>query len=199
MIFGWGTKSKMWAVDNEKTLIVTWKYFSIFFLRLFNYNFTWHLQGNNRSEDRILTEEQVLHLMPKNSPELSIWDRYSGWIVLVGFLFFSLVTQIAGSNNQERSSTSLPQTREQNNNSKMSEQEAIEKVENLDEIKKWKALFSDDGRSPNTGGIPLIYVWKETSEAFEIEAYESKADHNANFGFYKVDKNDGQVYKMKKI
>ena len=64
MIWGWGTKTKKYLVENNQVLIHSWKYFSLFFIPIIKHSHQWILLGENRSEDKLLTEEQVLRMFP---------------------------------------------------------------------------------------------------------------------------------------
>lgn len=138
-----------------------------------------------------------------------IWKKYGAWLLLPlllsFFIVFLIVNLLGGGrdnnnvvNNTKLGAETKAQPNAQSNVYKLSADEAIAKVEDLDDVKRWKALFTDNGRSPQTGGISVISIWNETPEAFEVEAYESMEDRNVNFGFYRVDKSNGQVYEMKK-
>ncbi len=75
-IFGWGKKTRKWPMDNGKELVVTWSYFSLNFLSGLAWSIRWYIVGDNRSEDREITYDEVKKLFPENTPCLSRLERY---------------------------------------------------------------------------------------------------------------------------
>ena len=84
MIFGWGKKSKSWVIDSTHNLVVQWRYFSLFFCPIAS-SIVWHVIGENRSDDKIISYEEVQKMFPINTPEVSVWNRY-GLLIGAGIL-----------------------------------------------------------------------------------------------------------------
>ena len=87
MFFGWGNKNKSWAVDDTHHLIARWGYFHILFFPIAS-KVTWHLVGDSRSEDKVISYEEVKRLVPINTPNINIWHRYG---LLMGIAAFILL------------------------------------------------------------------------------------------------------------
>ena len=87
--FGWGKNNRQWIINEELILMATWSYIDIFFFPV-AFNIKWHLLGNNRLEDKIITYEKVKELIPENTPKISIWHRY-GLIIGIAIIIFIIV------------------------------------------------------------------------------------------------------------
>lgn len=79
--------------------------------------------------------------------------------------------------------------------------EAVARVENLPEIMRFKKLFTDNGKGPVTGGIPVIEVSDENQAFYTVEVYEyidgSKDgwERTPSEGTFFVNKKTGEVTK----
>ncbi len=75
----------------------------------------------------------------------------------------------------------------------LSSNEALQKVANLPEIKRWLSLFSGPGStSPSTNGAPVFDI-STTTDGYLVHAYESMPTHTATFGWYDVNSQTGAV------
>lgn len=74
MFWGWGTKTKSWDLGNGYKLVCVYKYFHLYFIIRFVTSKKWYLQGENRSEDRQLTHEQVQELLPAGAPRINAYN-----------------------------------------------------------------------------------------------------------------------------
>jgi hypothetical protein len=76
----------------------------------------------------------------------------------------------------------------------VSEQDAINLVKNLPEVKKWLSLFAQpDGSNPKTGGKPVIELGSKNENTYFIHVYELLSDHSATFNWYDVDIKTGNI------
>ena len=82
LIFGWGSKQKSWALQDGLQLVATWSYFHILWCPI-AHKVTWHIIGNNRSEDRIISKEQLRSIVPTGTPNIGIWNRFGLLISIV--------------------------------------------------------------------------------------------------------------------
>ncbi len=75
----------------------------------------------------------------------------------------------------------------------------LQMANEIPEIVDWKALFSNNGVSPGTGGTPHVVIFREDKDFYYIQAFEeiknSEVPHNVAFGFYMINKHDMSVYK----
>jgi hypothetical protein len=131
-----------------------------------------------------------------------VWFNYGGFNGLVKEPFVegwnkNTVSENYESVTQNNNTQPIPQEIKSENVVK-TESQAVDLVNNLDEIKRWKSLFTNGGFSPQTGGVPMIEVWEETDEVYKVDVYEKISDRSPNYGFYVVEKKTGQVYKQKK-
>lgn len=92
MIFGWGTKIRHFFWDDEHVLTLSWNYFSIFWCPV-GYNATWTINGDKRSDDKVITYHQVQLKFPTNTPNISLWNRYGLWMVIGGLVILSMFGQ----------------------------------------------------------------------------------------------------------
>ena len=89
MIFGWGKKSKIWKINDDSHLLAVWKYFHILWCPI-GYNVQWHIVGDKRSEDQIVSYEKVKELFPNETPDLNWWQKYGLIYVIAGLIIISL-------------------------------------------------------------------------------------------------------------
>jgi hypothetical protein len=76
----------------------------------------------------------------------------------------------------------------------LSENDALNIVANLPDVKQWLALFTGPNQtSPTTGGAPVIGIDSETTSTYIVHAYESMSDHDATFNWYTVNKQTGST------
>lgn len=76
----------------------------------------------------------------------------------------------------------------------ISEEEAINLVKNLPEVKEWLSLFTGPGNtSPTTGGKPMIVVDNKSEQGYSIHVYEQLTDHAATFNWYSVNSKTGEI------
>jgi len=76
----------------------------------------------------------------------------------------------------------------------ISEEEAINLIKKLPEVKEWLALFTGPGgTSPITGGKPVIQVDSKSAEEYTIHIYENLSDHIATFNWYDVNSKTGKI------
>ena len=73
LAFGSGTKHKAWDLSSGYTLLCVYDYFHLFYLLRFVTEKEWYLQGDSRSEDRELSLEQLLEILP-TEPVVSAYD-----------------------------------------------------------------------------------------------------------------------------
>ena len=85
LFFGWGTKIKSWVVDNEHQLVAHWSYFSIFFCPI-AFGITWHIRGDSRLEDKMISHNDVKRMFPVATPDIGMWNR-CGLLIIIGGLF----------------------------------------------------------------------------------------------------------------
>lgn len=89
IFFGWGKKQKSWKTPDGKYLVVTWSFFHIFWCPI-AFKIKWHLIEDDKIdvhvivEDRIISSEKVKEIFPKQTPDLSIWERYGLIIIIIG-------------------------------------------------------------------------------------------------------------------
>jgi hypothetical protein len=69
-LFIWasGKKHRIWKTPDNKYLVVSWNYFSIFWCPIIAYNIQWHLI-ECAVGDRIITSEKVGEIFPDQLPE----------------------------------------------------------------------------------------------------------------------------------
>lgn len=83
------------------------------------------------------------------------------------------------------------------NSAKISEQDAVNSVKNLPEVKSWLALFNQPGGKSSIGGAPIIEVDHQDSSIYVVHVYEwvnQGADsHTATQGWYDVNKVTGEI------
>lgn len=87
ILFGWGRKKKSWSLGDGRTILATWGYFSIFFCPIAG-KVAWHILGENRSEDEIISYEKVQALIPEGTPSIGVWSRF-GLLIAIGLLMLS--------------------------------------------------------------------------------------------------------------
>lgn len=76
----------------------------------------------------------------------------------------------------------------------ITEQDAVNSVKNLPEVKNWLALFSQsDGSDPKTGGKSFIEIDHKDENTYFVHAYEILPDHTATFNWYDVDIKSGNI------
>lgn len=91
MIFwGSGSKFKIWPWTGDRVLVVKWNY-SHLFLCPIAYHITYHLQGDSRSQDEQINEEEVKKVYGNNKIGPNTWEKYGFYImavivVLIGFI-----------------------------------------------------------------------------------------------------------------
>lgn len=73
--FGIGTKNKSWPLENRANLIASWDYFHFCFAPI-AFRTRWIIAGDNRSEDRIVSYEEVQRIFPTNIPDIGQWNRF---------------------------------------------------------------------------------------------------------------------------
>jgi hypothetical protein len=95
-MFVWGSKSKRWVIDNKRILVLTWKYMAIAFFPFTTYEEVWKIEGENRSEDKIISHDEVMRLFPTNTPDIGLWDRYGLWLFFGGCIVLTLLMNLAG-------------------------------------------------------------------------------------------------------
>lgn len=88
MLFGWGKKTKIWGIDENSHLLAVWNYFHIFWCPI-AYNVQWHLIGDKRSEDQVISYEKVKELFPNETPELNLWQKYGLIFLILGGVIIS--------------------------------------------------------------------------------------------------------------
>ena len=92
MLFGWGKKVKHFFWDDEHVLTVTWSYFSLFLCPV-AYEVVWTISGDKRSDDKVISYQQVQLKFPTNTPSISLWHRYGLWMVAGGLILISIFGQ----------------------------------------------------------------------------------------------------------
>lgn len=86
MFFGYGTRSQKFPLDDQKIIVATWNYFHICLCPAAG-KIRWYIIGNNRSEDKEISYDEVKQLIPINSPSINIWNKYGLYfVVLIGVL-----------------------------------------------------------------------------------------------------------------
>lgn len=85
--FGWGKKQKKWKLNNsDKFLVASWYYFSLFFCPIKISKIKWILVGNNRNEDRLLSENEVIQLTANKVPDIGKWQKYGLWYLILSIV-----------------------------------------------------------------------------------------------------------------
>ena len=74
MLWGSGTKTRSWDMQNGYTLICVYRYFHIWFVIRFITGKRWFIQGDKRSEDKELTEQEVKDLLVGGAPRISAYN-----------------------------------------------------------------------------------------------------------------------------
>ena len=93
MFFGWGNKSKQWALGDGRILLLTWSYFSVLFCPVSS-NTAWHVLSDSRSEDRLVSYAEVCEMIPEDTPKMSIWSRYGLWIVGGAYILIATIASL---------------------------------------------------------------------------------------------------------
>lgn len=91
IFFGWGRKTKTWVIKDSQQLVAMWNYFSIFWCPT-AFNVKWHLLNENRSEDKVLTEDEVSKLLGVDAPSIGIWNSCGLWLVIGGLVILSIMS-----------------------------------------------------------------------------------------------------------
>lgn len=94
LFFGWGSKHKSWSLEDGNHLMVTWSYFHLFFIPV-AFNKEWHLLGNNRDEDKIISYHQVKEMFPEETPKLNKFNEFGLLYVIGGFIFLNLISGLS--------------------------------------------------------------------------------------------------------
>jgi len=77
---------------------------------------------------------------------------------------------------------------------KVPEEETVNLVKNLPEVKEWLALFTGPGGTdPTTGGKPVIEFSHMEGDIYVIHVYESLLTHTATFNWYYVNFQTGEI------
>ena len=73
-------------------------------------------------------------------------------------------------------------------------EEAVDIVQNREEVKEWLSLFTKFNRiSPETGGRAVLSLDGLEDGFYIIHVFEDLPDHIATFGWYKVNSLTGEV------
>lgn len=84
MIFGSGIKTKQWLLDDGRILLLQWHYSHILWCPA-AYKLKWFILEEKRSDDKEISKEEAIKLLPLNTKPLNIWQMYGGYI-LIGIL-----------------------------------------------------------------------------------------------------------------
>lgn len=60
-------------------------------------------------------------------------------------------------------------------------------IREIPEVKEWMALFTQDGQSPNTGGVPILEEVEFKDGIYTIHLYERMDDRIVTFGWFYLD------------
>lgn len=127
-------------------------------------------------------------------PKKNIWK----WIllyILIGAIAYGLMYYFFFSKN---GNSYNPQSYQIQNNSqiangKISEQNAINLVKNLPEVKNWVSLFNKPDGTSSIGGKLTIEVDHQDSTTYVVHAYEIVNNHTVTHNWYDVDKKTGNI------
>ncbi len=115
-------------------------------------------------------------------------------IVFIAILLFAGIFAYWQYENYKTPIVASPQAQ---TTAQISEQDAIDLVKNLPEVKSWLALFNQPDGTSSIGGKPVIEVDHQDSAIYVVHAYEwvnQGADsHTATEGWYDVDKKTGEI------
>lgn len=92
-MWGNGKKSKTWSLGDGKNIVATWSYFCIMWCPLAS-NIKWYLVGDMRSEDKMISYEEVQKLVPLDTPEIPWFDKY-GILVFIALLIISFMASLS--------------------------------------------------------------------------------------------------------
>lgn len=85
------------------------------------------------------------------------------------------------------------------NHKDLTREQAVAVVNNLPDIVAWKKLFTDNGKGPKTGGVPVVEVGVENEDSYEVDAYEHIEEdgwwRNPREGTFYVNKKTGEITK----
>lgn len=101
MIYGWGRKSKDWAMPDGRTLVCSYSYVSLMLVFRFVWSRKWHLIGRDRAMD-VETNRAELERMygQGNVPDIGIFERFgmfiTGGLILGGALVVALTQSVFG-------------------------------------------------------------------------------------------------------
>jgi len=81
MIYGWGKKSKDWAMPDGRTLVCSYSYVSLMFVFKFVWSRKWHLIGRDRAMD-VETNRQDLERTygQGNVPDIGVFERFGMFV-----------------------------------------------------------------------------------------------------------------------
>ena len=91
MIYGWGTKTKVWQIFGNQHIVVVWKYMHIMFLPL-TLSQKWYVV-KGEEDAREITYDEVRSFVPTDTPALNLWQRFG---LLFGIVAIGLYALISG-------------------------------------------------------------------------------------------------------
>lgn len=99
IFFGWGEQRKTWKLAGDKLLVATWSHFNLFWCPI-AFNIKWHLIEEVEDEikmsahilcgDYEIPYEKVREVVPEQTPDLDIWQRYGLVLVIVGIAILNI-------------------------------------------------------------------------------------------------------------
>lgn len=72
--YGWKTKTLAWDIGNGKHVVCVYRYEHLMFIIRWVSKKEWYLQGDKRSDDQVLTKEQVNEIFGGEIPKVSAWS-----------------------------------------------------------------------------------------------------------------------------
>jgi hypothetical protein len=60
-------------------------------------------------------------------------------------------------------------------------------VRDIPEVREWMALFTDDGKSPITGGSPILEILGYDDGVYTVHLYERMSDRVVTFNWLYID------------
>ena len=88
--FGWGTRNKSWPLPDGRVIMVSWKYFHLFWFICFVTKSEWFLLSDKRSDDQIITNAAAQMMLPGEEVQVPFFYRYGGVIIIGGIWAYSI-------------------------------------------------------------------------------------------------------------
>lgn len=89
LIFGWGTRSKLWPLPDGRAILLTWKFYHIFQYITFSYGPEWFLLSGDQKKNWI-GMDGAQKMLPGENIQIPFYYQYSGVIAVVGLLAYTI-------------------------------------------------------------------------------------------------------------